>query len=63
MLGVIISCLDEDYYVDTRRVSCHVMQHLIRIAGPAMKGRYHLRLPDSIAGLSYQEKFRNVCCV
>ncbi|CAM6096313.1 unnamed protein product [Calypogeia fissa] len=37
MLGVIISCLDEDYYVDTRRVTCHVMQHLIRIAGLALE--------------------------
>lgn len=38
MLGVIVSCLGEDYYVDTRRVTCHVMQHLIRVAGVAMEG-------------------------
>lgn len=55
MLGVVISCLEEDYYVDTRRVTCHVMQHLIRIAGLAIEDgdrnkvstELQLRLEDS----------------
>ncbi|KAG6553495.1 hypothetical protein Mapa_004407 [Marchantia paleacea] len=35
-LSVVKSCLDEDYYVDTRRATCHVIQHVIRIAGAQM---------------------------
>ncbi|KAL2650888.1 hypothetical protein R1flu_019016 [Riccia fluitans] len=35
-LSVVTSCLDEDYYVDTRRATCHVMQHILRIAGTEM---------------------------
>lgn len=36
LLAVVRSCLEEDYYVDTRRAACHVMEQVIRIAGPAL---------------------------
>ncbi|KAH9305028.1 hypothetical protein KI387_009432, partial [Taxus chinensis] len=33
LLSIVTSCLEEDYYTETRRVSCHVIQHILRIAG------------------------------
>ncbi|GAQ77627.1 hypothetical protein KFL_000010760 [Klebsormidium nitens] len=38
LLAVVRSCLEEDYYVDTRRAACHVAEHLVRVAGPALSG-------------------------
>lgn len=38
LLAVVRSCLEEDYYVDTRRAACHVAEHLVRVAGPGLSG-------------------------
>ncbi|GBG80246.1 hypothetical protein CBR_g30611 [Chara braunii] len=36
LLPVVKSCLDEDYYADTRRAACHVMKNILRIAGDVL---------------------------
>lgn len=33
LLSNVTSCLEEDYYTDTRRVSCNVIEHILRIVG------------------------------
>ncbi|KAH7292366.1 hypothetical protein KP509_29G064800 [Ceratopteris richardii] len=36
VLPVVLSCLEEDYYVDVRIVTCHVLQELLRISGNSL---------------------------
>ncbi|XP_002970051.2 dynein assembly factor 5, axonemal isoform X2 [Selaginella moellendorffii] len=43
-LPVVISCLEEDFYVDTRRVTCHVMENIIRIAGNSLRDDYRVKI-------------------
>ncbi|XP_057853693.2 uncharacterized protein LOC131063777 isoform X2 [Cryptomeria japonica] len=33
LLSIVTFCLEEDYYTDTRRVSCNVIEHILRIVG------------------------------
>lgn len=33
LLPIVTACLEEDYYTDTRYVSCHVIEHIVRMVG------------------------------
>ena len=36
LLAALNSCLEEDYYADTRQASCLVMEHVLRVAGDGL---------------------------
>lgn len=38
LLPVLKTCIDEDYFLDVRRASTHVMYQFLRISGPILSG-------------------------
>lgn len=36
LLPVVTACLEEDYYTDTRRASCYVIEHIVRMGGSVL---------------------------
>ena len=45
-LPVVKTCLDEDYFLDVRRATTHVMYQYIRIAGSILTGVNYRTLPE-----------------
>jgi hypothetical protein len=40
LLPVIKTCIDEDYFLDVRRATTHVMYQVLRISGSTLTGNF-----------------------
>lgn len=40
LLPVVKTCIDEDYFLDVRRATTHVMYQFLRIYGPMLSGNF-----------------------
>jgi len=40
LLPVVKTCIDEDYFLDVRRATTHVMFQFLRVYGPMLSGKF-----------------------
>lgn len=44
LLPIIKTCIDEDYFLDVRRATTHVMYQIFRVFGPILSGNFFMSL-------------------